>query len=168
MKTKLSLCMLVLILCGIGISGCSKLPEGDKEVEQKLDGTWEAVYYDSEYEDGVELKIKVTETVTYEASSNKFEANLLAKLVEPLNINFFSVDVKGKWSADEKSLSQKYDTGAAKIEFHSGLIDASDRKELKKEFLSELDEKEVCEIREITDYSFTVFDGEDEIVYYRK
>lgn len=160
--------MLLLILFGLGTGSCSKLPKGDKEIEEKLDGTWKATYYDTEYEDGEQLRMKMTETVTYDAATNTFETTVKAKLVSPMSINFFTIDADGKWSADSKSLSQKYNAGNVKIEFHTGLLDASNRKEMKKEFLSEIDEKEVCEIREITEHSFTVYDGEDEIVYHKQ
>lgn len=168
MKSKLSFCLLVIVLCA-AMTGCgSKLPKSDKEVEEKLDGTWKATYYETEYEDGEELRMKMTETITYDATTNTFETTIKAKLVSPMSINFFTLDADGKWSADEKSLTEKYDVDGVELKFHTGLFDASDRKEMKKELLSEIDEKAVSEIREITENSFTVYDGEDEIVYYKQ
>lgn len=160
--------MLLLILFGLGMGSCSKLPKGDKEIEEKLDGTWKATYYDTEYEDGEQLRMKMTETITYDAATNTFETTIKAKLVSPMSINFFTLDADGKWSADEKSLTEKYDVDGVELKFHTGLLDASDRKEMKKELLSEIDEKAVSEIREITENSFTVYDGEDEITYYKQ
>lgn len=169
MKTKKNIYILVLILFGLGLWSCSRLPEGDKNIEEKLDGTWMATYYETEYEDGEQIKIRCMETVTYDAATHTFESTVDAKIVSPAIVNLFTLDSDGTWSADSKSLSKKYNVDNVDVTFHTGLLDAADRKEMEKELLSELEDeggKEVCEILEITDFSFTVFDGESEIVYY--
>ena len=155
-----------MLLAGCGSSG--KLPAGDPAIEQQLDGTWTANYTQTEYEDGEKIVGDVTETVTFDSSTKKMTGKVTFECTYPLNIKFGTVSYTGKWSADAESLTEIYDKGSLDFKFHTGLLDKSEKEEFKSEMSSDMEDKQVTEIRSITPDRLVVFDGEDEITYYRQ
>lgn len=155
-----------MLLAACGSSG--KLPAGDPAIEQQLDGTWTATHKQTEYEDGEKIVAEVTETVTFDSSTKEMSGKITIEYTYPFDMKLCTVSYTGKWSADAESLTEIYDKGKLGFKFHTGLLDKSDKEEFKKEMMSDLESKEVTEIRSITSDRLVVFDGEDEITYYRQ
>ena len=163
--------MPLIALAAMLLAGCGssrKLPAGDPAIEQQLDGTWTATHTQTEYEDGEKIVAELTETVTFDSSTKEMTGKITIEYTYPFDMKLCTVSYAGKWSADAESLTEIYDKGSLEFKFHTGLLDKSEKEEFKSEMSSDLEDKQVTEIRSITPDRLVVFDGEDEITYYRQ
>ena len=166
MKKNIIIGLTAIVICLMS-AACSN-NTGDPEIESQLDGTWKATHTETEYEDGVAIRMKATETVSYDAKTHKMHSVINMRMTSPISIDFCTITVDGTWSADVNSLSENYDRSSVKFDFNTGLLDREDREEFKSEMLSDFENKSVCEIRAIETDRIVVYDGEDELTYHRK
>lgn len=153
--------LLLILLCSFSLVSCGLLP--DDKIEKKLEGTWQMVEYENE--DGMTMKI--VETITYVASTNKFESDLNAYVTNPINKKMFSLHYSGNWSASKKKLINDIDKNSIRMEF-SKWIDRSDRIMMERELKHELKETGFTDggrFVQIEDDYFIIQDEEDGIKY---
>lgn len=166
MKTIMkSLLALIVAVTSLTLSGCN--PKSDPETEQKIEGSWETYMYETETEDGVTMRFKVTENVTYQLPSHRMHGTVNMRMVSPMSINFLTMSFEGTWCADKQSLTENYDKKSIKFEFHTDLIDREDKEEMKRDMMSEFESKAASEIRMLDSDMMMLWDGEDEITYKR-
>ena len=146
---------IVALVFVIFLSGCNL--SSDSETEGKLDGTWRTLQYETE--DGMQMK--VTETVTYNAGSHTFDAKMSLDLVSPLNMKMLTLKYSGTWRATKSKLIGTIDKNSLDFSF-SNMVDKSDRTELEKEFMHELEKGSFIDGGKILEISSDEFKLEDE------
>ncbi|MDE6351738.1 MAG: hypothetical protein K2K88_01150 [Muribaculaceae bacterium] len=109
----------------------------DPETEKKLEGTWQTEYFDTE--DGV--KVKMTSIETYSLSDHRYDAQVGMEMTSPIYMNIGSINYTGTWKASKEMVECKIDKQSLSFKF-SDLLDSSDKREFKQEFLKGLEEND--------------------------
>lgn len=167
-RSTIILSALISLVC-ISLNSCSKsLPNGDATVEKQLDGTWECVYHETGYEDGEYFDMKTVDKITYDSKTHKLKGTMDLYMKSPVKMHMVTVTYKGEWSADKETLTERYDKNSVKFKFHTGLLNKSDKEEMKEELLNDLSEDNNSEIRKLSESEIVLYDGEDDFTYTRK
>lgn len=131
MKQLTKLILGIVMLPLLTLMACS-----DSKMENRIDGTWKCVYTESE--DGA--KMKATETVTYDAANHTFEGKISMNVVSPISFHLATVTYSGTWKATKHRLLGEIDKNSVEFNFNTNMIDSSDRREMREEFMSELED----------------------------
>ena len=166
-RLKKTLSAMAFGLLALLTANCGGSVASDPETEAKLNGTWQCEY--TEYEDGIEIKIKAVET--YSLPDHSFRSDLSLSMTSPFYMELGTVSMTGSWKASKELVECKIDKGSISFNL-SDEFDSSDRREFEEDFLSELEKVDYTEgmrfTSDITD-KFTAKEDEDDTIltYYR-
>ncbi len=158
MKSRWLYGILTALVAVVTLTAC----DSDSETEKQINGTWVCVQKESE--DGVVGKI--TETVTYNAEDHTLRGTISMNLVYP-NMWIGTMSYTGTWKASKTLLQGQIDENSIEIKLNP-MLDASDRREMKKELLDDLKDSDFLdggEILEVTSNTLKIKDQEDGTIY---
>lgn len=140
----------------------------DSEIESKIIGTWEAEESLTETESGMTIKMKLKQTVTYNADKTLL-SEFSISITSPSFIagHVCSGSYTGTWSANKSEITETIDENS--IDFSYLDSDFGTKSEWKQLLLEE-GPTSVCPIKNLTDNELIVIEDEEEAPthYYRK
>lgn len=140
---------------------------GDPTVEAKFDGSWICTHTETEYEDGVEITTTGTETITFDAKTHKLVTSVEITITQPVHVWVCTITTTGTWSADANHLYQNINLKDSDFFFNHQYLDSDEQDEFKLNFMKEFEANPMDEIIKINKDRFVIFDGEDNMNYYR-
>lgn len=163
MKIKSFVYAVPLIAAGL-LTSCKG---GDPTVEAKFDGSWICTHTETEYEDGVEITTTGTETITFDAQTHKLVTSVEITITQPVHVWVCTITTTGTWSADANHIYQHINLNDNDFFFNHQYLDSDEQNEFKINFIKEFEANSMDEIIKINKDKFVIFDGEDNMNYYR-